>query len=274
MDIDSPPELGGLLAADEPAPWTRLSQTTGYPALLVCDHASARIPSGLGTLGLPLSAMTEHVALDLGAAELCSELSQSLSLPALQTTYSRLVVDCNRRLDDASAFPMQSDGWEIPGNQNLTTEDRQLRAESIYWPYHHRIRAELTALESFAPAPALLSIHSFTPVYEGKMRPWHAGVLWDQDPRIAVPLLRGLRADTSLCVGDNQPYSGKHPADFTVDHHAEGEGLPNVSIEVRQDLIATAAGIREWSERLASLLRPILSDSNLYVHWSGTARCG
>ncbi len=274
MDTDSPNAFGGLLAADEPLPWTRLNQTPRYPALLVCDHASARIPARLRTLGLPASVMTEHVALDLGAADLCSGLSQALSLPAIQTSYSRLVVDCNRRLDDPSAFPVQSDGCAVPGNLNLTSENRQLRAESIYWPYHHRIRDELTGLESMAPAPALVSVHSFTPVFDGRSRPWHAGVLWDQDPRIAVPLLRGLRAETGLCVGDNQPYSGKHPADFTVDHHAEGEGLPNVSIEVRQDLIATPAGIREWTERLAKILQPLLSDSNLYVHWSGTARCG
>lgn len=223
----------------------------------------------LGTLGLPSQALADHIALDIGASALTRALSQRLALPAILARYSRLVVDCNRRLEDPSAFPAVSDQQLIPGNANLDQTERQRRAESLYWPYHHAVRDGLANLEELGAAPALIAIHSFTPVFSGQQRPWQVGVLWDKDPRIPLPLMRGLAAQGDLTVGDNEPYSGRHPADFTIDHHAEAEGLPHVSIEVRQDLITTSSGVDEWSERLASVLLPILGDPELFTHWSG-----
>ncbi len=223
----------------------------------------------LGTLGLPSQALADHIALDIGASALTRALSQRLALPAILARYSRLVVDCNRRLEDPSAFPAVSDGQVIPGNENLDQAERQRRAESLYWPYHHAVRDGLASLEGLGAAPALIAIHSFTPVFAGQKRPWQVGVLWDKDPRIPQPLMRGLADQGDLTVGDNEPYSGRHPADFTIDHHAEAEGLPHVSIEVRQDLITTSSGVAEWSERLASVLLPILAKPELFTHWSG-----
>ena len=98
--------------------------------------------------------------------------------------------------------------------------------------------------------PALLSIHSFTPRCRGEARPWHVGILWNADPRIPVPLLAALRAEPGLVVGDNEPYSAREPAGYTVRHHAEARGLPHVAIELRQDLVATDAGAAEWAARL------------------------
>lgn len=272
MTTASQPAVGnpaGLLAPDEPAPFKLVATSPRHPALLVCDHAAARIPQALGTLGLPPAKLADHIALDIGAGALTEQLVRRLAIPAVCTAYSRLVVDCNRRLDDPAAFPEASDGVEVPGNVGLGHAKREQRAETLYWPYHHAVRNQLAGLEAHAAAPALIAIHSFTPAMSGLARPWQVGILWDNDPRLPVPLIARLRQVPELEVGDNEPYSGKHPADFTVDHHAEAEGLPHVGIEVRQDLITTDEGVAHWADILAEALRPILDDPSLYVHWSG-----
>ena len=143
-----------------------------------------------------------------------------------------------------------------------------VRAWIMYRKLHDPLRDQLGLLEDIAKAPALIAIHSFVPVRVGKHRPWDIGVLWDKDPRMPVPLIEGLRKIPNLVVGDNEPYSGKHIHDFTIDHHAEAEGLPHVSIEMRQDLVDTQAGAEHMSELLASVLGPMLSDPDLYKHWT------
>lgn len=257
-----------VLGPSDPPPFDILSVEPSMPVLLVCDHASSRIPARFHNLGVSAEVMKTHCALDIGAAAVTRLLSRSLGLSAVLAGYSRLVVDCNRRLDDPTAFPVSIDGFVIPGNQELTHAERQARADALYWPYHHTVRDQLGVLEGIAKAPALVAIHSFVPIRNGRHRPWDIGVLWDVDPRIPVPLIEGMRKYPSIAVGDNEPYSGKHIHDFTVDHHAEAEGLPHVSIELRQDLIDTDAGAGHWAELLASQLRPILSDADLYTHWT------
>ncbi len=247
-----------------------LAVAPSLPVLLVCDHASRRIPESLQGLGVAEKDLRSHVAWDIGAAAVTRLLSRTLRVPAVLAGYSRLVVDCNRRLDSSTAFPETSDGVVIPGNLGLDKTERQCRAEALYWPYHHAVRDQLAALESLAVAPALVAVHSFTPVFAASARPWHIGVLWDKDPRIAVPLLDSLQESTEYHVGNNEPYSGKHPHDFTIDYHAEAGGLPNISLEIRQDLIDTDAGAEKWVNILAEALLPILSDQELYSHWSGT----
>jgi len=166
------------------------------------------------------------------------------------------VVDCNRHLDDPSAFAATSDGTVIHGNQDLSAAERAARTEALYWPYH---RAIARILATLGPQPALVAVHSFTPQLAGVDRPWHVGILWDQDARLAAPLLAALRASGEWCVGDNEPYSGRHPAGYTMDAHAESRGLPHVSIEVRQDLIALPEGAASWAALLGSALQPILA---------------
>lgn len=263
LDADS-----NFLAPWEPPPFTVIDVPPAHPALLVCDHASNRIPARLNQLGASAADLQTHFALDIGAADVTRVISALLGLPAVLCGYSRLVVDCNRKLDDPTAFPVYFEELLVPGNQGLTHDDRQRRADALYWTYHRAIRDRLTALEAHATAPALIAIHSFTHTLNGRQRPWDIGILWDTDPRIPVPLLEALARQPGVRVGDNEPYSGKHPHDFTIDYHAEEAGLPHVSIEIRQDLIETGDGAAHWAEILAEALAPILSDQGLYTNWT------
>jgi predicted N-formylglutamate amidohydrolase len=180
--------------------------------------------------------------------------------------YSRLVIDCNRWPDDPSSIPLESDGIAIPGNAALDEAARRERRALLFEPYHDAIDRQLAQLGAGGRPPAVISMHSFTPKMQGFARPWHIGVLWDGEGRIAKPLLAALRAELDpATVGDNQPYSAREPVGFTQRHHAYERGLPHVAIELRQDLIADDKGAAEWAKRLARLLKPILATPGLYV---------
>lgn len=240
-----------------------------FPVLIVCDHASRKIPAEMKNLGMTDAELSAHIGWDIGAGNVARELGSLLGVPVVLASNSRLVVDCNRMLDDPSAFPMASDGVPVPGNAQLTASEREARANAFYWPYHHAIRDQLAGLEKLVPAPALIAVHSFTPELDGFQRPWHIGALWDMDSRIAVPFMHALADYPDIVVGDNEPYSGRHPADFTLDHHAEAEGLPHLAIEIRQELIETESGAAHWAKILATVLRNILKDEALYTHRAG-----
>ena len=165
-------------------------------------------------------------------------------------------------------MPEVSDNTVIPGNLNMSHEHRNQRIHCFYTPYRAAIDGMLHRFKEKQIVPAFISIHSFTPEMAGFSRPWHAGVLWDKDPRIPVPLMKNLRAHLEdFNIGDNEPYSGKHLADYTIDHHAEAAGLPHVSIEIRQDLVNTEAGAERWANILADALYDILADPDLYQLW-------
>ena len=253
-----------LIEPGDPEPFELLNpERATCGALLVCDHASQALPRALGQLGLDAFALQRHIAWDIGAGMMTRSLASYLQVPAVLAGYSRLVVDCNRSLDDPTAFRAYSDGDFVPGNHGLTPRDKELRAQSFYWPYHHAIGELINTVRSRRIAPAIIAIHSFTPFFNEADRPWQIGVLWDTDPRIPVPLMRKLRAG-GIRVGDNQPYSGRAPSDFTIDHHAEAAGLPHASIEVRQDLIDSAAGVERWTQILGDALGDILAEPSLY----------
>ncbi len=258
------PESGGLLGAADPAPFQRLNPAGTARCLVVADHAGNAVPAALNGLGLAPSMLERHIALDRGSRAVATGLAQRLDAPALLANYSRLVVDLNRQLDDPTAFIENSDGQPIPGNQTLDEAAKKQRQDAIYHPYHDAIDELADEFLARGTTPAIVSIHSFTPRLDGRDRPWHTGVLWDRDPRIARPLIERLRRRGDLVVGDNEPYSGRHAADYTIDHHAEARGLPNVSIEIRQDLLEDAAGVRRWVEILFEDLAPILADAALY----------
>ncbi len=233
-----------LLSSEEPGPFRVLSPLANAPILLVCDHASCRFPKSLGDMGLDPFARRCHLAIDIGAGALTEKLADSLDVTAVVQNYSRLVVDCNRQLMDPGAFLEYGDGILVPGNHNLHQADKDVRANALYWPYHCAIDEQIERLRKMGPPPAFISIHSFTPVLNGESRAWQIGVLWDKDERLREIFLEDFRA-AGYYVGDNEPYSGKAPQDFTIDRHAEGIGLPHIGIEIRQDLLDDEAGVAE-----------------------------
>ena len=233
--------------------------------LLTCDHASRAVPHALGNLGLAEDVLARHIGWDIGAAEVTRRLAPLLDAPAILAGFSRLVIDCNRKPEDASSIPRESDDVAIPGNARLSEADRRARREAIFDPYHAAIATWIAAKRKRSIAPAVISVHSFTPAMKGVERPWHVGVLWDGQGRIAVPLLNALQVEPGLIVGDNQPYSAREPHGYTQRHHAFEQGLPHVAIELRQDLVADDKGAAEWAERLARVLKPILAEPHLYV---------
>jgi predicted N-formylglutamate amidohydrolase len=243
---DNNPEL---LGPQEPTPYRVINPLAETPTLLVCDHASSRFPEMLGDMGLDPFARRCHLAVDIGAGALTERLSESLGVTGVLAQYSRLVVDCNRQLLDPSAFLVFGDGIFIPGNNNLSDAAKEQRSDAIYWPYHKAISDQVGRLRSIGPSPLFVSIHSFTPVLNGVSRSVEMGVLWDADEEVAKIVIEELRR-AGYKVGDNEPYSGKAPQDFTVDHHAEGAGLRHAAIEIRQDLIDDDRGVDEVAEVL------------------------
>lgn len=253
-----------LLGPEDPPPFTLVNPDAAGPVLLVCDHACRTVPKALAGLGLPEEQMQRHIAYDIGAAELTRKLADRFAATAVLSGYSRLVIDPNRSLGDPTAIPAVSDDVVIPGNRALDAAEQEQRVEAIFRPYHAAIAAEIARRRASGLVPAILSIHSFTPVMRGFARPWHVGVLWDHDPRIPVPLMERLRADGRWCVGDNEPYSGRTTSGGTVEDHASPAGLPNVLLEIRQDLIAVPEGVGLWAQVLGDALEPILADPSLY----------
>lgn len=233
-------------------------------ALLVADHAGRAFPRSLGLLGLAPEALDRHVAYDIGIDAFSRSLAERLDAPLLLHRYSRLVLDPNRQLDDPTSICAISDGVIVPGNAKLSAEEAATRADALFHPYHAAIAGQLDHMAARCPAPALLSLHSFTPVMRGFVRPWQVGVLWNQDGRIPLPLMEALRRDPQITVGDNQPYSGRNNHGCTMHRHAEPRGLPHVLIEMRQDLIAAEAAAAAWADRMADIFAPILADPGLY----------
>jgi predicted N-formylglutamate amidohydrolase len=260
--------LPPLLGEDDPPAVRVLNGDGTAPFLLVCDHASCAVPRSLGTLGLPPEQLVRHIAWDIGVAELTQTLSARFDAPAVLSGYSRLVVDPNRALEDPTLIPVVSDDVVVPGNRGLNAADVRQRVDALYRPYHDTIKTMVATMHDRDAAgwvvPAIVSIHSFTPEMRGVARPWHVGVLWDRDPRIPLPLIDRLRASGRWVIGDNEPYSGRTTLGGTVEMHATPYGLPNVLIEVRQDLIADSSGVAAWAEVLGEALAPILADPALY----------
>ncbi len=245
-----------LLSTSEPKPFRVMNHLSEVPILLNCEHASCRIPASLGDMGLDPFARRCHLAVDIGAGRLTEKLAEGLGVTAVLANYSRLVVDCNRQLLDPTAFLEYGDGIIVPGNRNLHQDEKDERAEAIYWPYHDAVDQQIKRLATIVPRPAFISIHSFTPVMNGEPRAWQMGVLWDQDEQMREIFLDELTA-AGYYVGDNMPYSGKAPMDFTIDHHAEAAGLPHVGIEIRQDLIDDEASVTEIAAVLHGIIESI-----------------
>ncbi|MEM7223739.1 MAG: N-formylglutamate amidohydrolase [Pseudomonadota bacterium] len=243
-------------------PYELLNQGGRTDLLLLCDHASNQIPPDLAGLGLDEAALCRHIALDIGIAEVTRDMARRLDAPAILSRFSRLLIDPNRPLDDPTLIPQISDDVVIPGNKGLGPAERDQRLARFFKPYHAAIARHLDDAHAAGHRPAIVSLHSFTPVMKGKERPWQIGVLWNEDGRLPLPMIARLRA-VGLTVGDNEPYSGRGGHGYTMHRHADQRGLPNVLIEVRQDLIDTHHGAADWALRLSNLLDDMLSSADL-----------
>jgi predicted N-formylglutamate amidohydrolase len=246
--------MQALLSHDEP-PAFRLEREHGRSAFfLICDHAGSLIPRRLGSLGLDSVDLERHIAWDIGAAAVARELAALLDATVILQNYSRLVIDCNRPIGSPSSIAASSERTIIPGNASLDAADAQRRAHEVFEPYHDRIVRLLDDRKARGQPTMLISIHSFTPVFMAEARRWHAGVLYNRDPRLARSLLEVLGSDPALLVGDNEPYAVSDETDYAIPVYGEKRGLPHVEIEVRQDLITDARGQHEWAVRLRTAL--------------------
>jgi predicted N-formylglutamate amidohydrolase len=250
-------------------PAYEIANPAGNPAvILLCDHASNRVPDEVagGDLGLPATDMARHIAYDVGARGVTLELARLLNAPAVLSTFSRLVIDPNRGEDDPTLVMQLYDGSVIPANRRIEAPEIAARLDAWHRPYHGAIRATIAAAQAkmadagaATPRPAVISLHSYTPQLRGRPpRPWHAGVLWDRDARLARPMIDLLRAEPDLAVGDNEPYAG-HLAGDTMWTHGTSRGLPHALLELRNDLIDTQHQQIAWAARLAPILRAALA---------------
>ncbi|MFO1158414.1 MAG: N-formylglutamate amidohydrolase [Reyranellaceae bacterium] len=248
-----------LLGPDDPPAFSVHNVEGKAPLLLLCDHASKAVPKALGTLGISDEELSRHIGWDIGGLDAAIELSKVLDAPLVASGYSRLVIDCNRWPGGEGSTPEVSDGTPVPANRGLTKEQVDARADACFWPYHHEVGRQLDRMTSGGRMVGMLVMHSFTPQMNGFKRPWHVGVLWNDDPRLPDALLEELRRDVSLVVGDNEPYSARASYEFTLTKHARPRALPYCSLEVRQDLIGTPGEARDWGRRLAPAIDAALA---------------
>ncbi len=232
--------------------------------VLLCDHAGNAFPPGYGTLGLPESQLKRHIAYDIGAAAVTRAVAAALGVPAVLTRFSRLLIDPNRGADDPTLIMRLSDGAVIPGNRHLDAAERTRRVDRYYRPYHDAVDAVLDRCVATGVPPAIISIHSFTESWKGVPRPWHVGILWDRDARLAQPMLDYFNADGALIVGDNEPYKGSLEGDCLW-QHATARGLANALIEIRQDLIRDETGQQVWGDRVVALVHALKDRADLHL---------
>lgn len=246
-----------LIGAESAEAYEVVPGGAGTGLVVLCDHASNALPPEYASLGLAPDQFRRHIAYDIGAAGLSRAIAAALGCPLVLSRFSRLLIDPNRGHDDPTLVMRLSDGAIVPGNRYLDEAERTRRMDRFYWPYHRAIARVIDLTCASGVTPAVLSIHSFTESWKAVPRPWHVGILWDEDPRLARPLLDAFYESGDLIVGDNQPYTGALVGD-TLWRHATSRGLPNAIIEIRQDLIRDEAGQIAWAARIVSILRRIL----------------
>ena len=242
------------LCDDELQTAVTFNESGKSPFFLVCDHAGNFLPRRVGTLGLNVQELESHIAWDIGAAAVTRFMADELDAFAVLQTCSRLVIDCNRPPTAEDSIAVYSEVTDIPANRMITQAERERRLNETFLPYHARIRTELDRRLKEGMSTVLVALHSFTPVFKGNHRPWHVGLLYNRDARLAKPMIDLLRRDDLLIVGDNQPYNVSDDSDYTIPVHGERRGLLHIEIEIRQDLIMGEDGQRLWAKRLAETL--------------------
>ena len=230
--------------------------------VFVCEHASCFVPDEFAGLGLDADALKSHVAWDPGAWAVAQELSAVFDAPLVAPGVSRLVYDCNRPAQAQSAVPQKSEIYDIPGNIGLNDADRLARAERFYLPYRNALTAILDDAVNVGRRPAFITIHSFTPVYHGARRTLDLGILHDTDARLADEILNVISAEGELVAKSNEPYGPEDGVTYTLAEHAIPRGLPNVMIEIRNDLLSGADAQHAMALRLTDYIKSALANLN------------
>jgi len=253
------------LDAADPPPVEIVRPRAPRPLVLTCEHGGNALPAHLAGRAPAPADMARHIAWDVGAAAVARGLAARLQAALCLQRYSRLVIDCNRPRHAPDLAPAVSDGTPVPFNATLSEPDLDARWTAIHAPFHAAVAGLLDA----RPGGALVAVHSFTPrLRGGPPRPMMAGLLVRQDPTLAEALQRALAASApDAAVVLNQPYAIEDASDYTIPVHAERRGLPHVLIEIRNDLIATPAGVARWTALLADALAPATGDHA----WTSTA---
>ncbi len=253
-----------LLQPEDPPVFDVVNGHSNARVVLLCDHGGREVPRRLDRLGLEEKIMERHIAWDIGAEALTRDLAAKMGWTAIIAGYSRLVIDPNRQLDDPTSIPEHSDGVSISGNIGLSEDARRSRVREIFHPYHMAVQQAIERHTDHNTAPAILSLHTFTPEFAGVTRPWEAGVLWIDDARLPSLLLDALKGEPGLTVGDNEPYSARLGLGYTTSRHADAHGLANATLELRQDQVNTPSGIADWSARLTQIFAEVFADESLY----------
>ncbi len=245
--------MSDLLLPNDPAPFEIINPRAVAPLLLTADHAGIAVPAKLNGFDLPPEELRRHIGWDIGAGEVARLTAEKLKATAVLATYSRLLADPNRALGEPACAPAVSDGTVIAANQNMTLEEFRRRGEAVYWPYHNAIDDQIARLRVAHAPPAVVAIHSFTPMLskDGTPRPWHVGVMYSFDDRLGRHLIAALNK-LNFVVGDNEPYSGM-TLSYAQKRHGLAQMLPHAQIEIRQDLIGDAAGQEHWATILADV---------------------
>ena len=240
--------MGATLLGEEEGPAVLVNEHGRSPYVLICEHASNRLPKALGSLGLAASESQRHIAWDIGAEGVARVLSRLIDAPLILQRYSRLAYDCNRPPESRDAIPEISETTVVPGNMNLTPTGRLARIREIYRPFHAAVSGILDARAAEGVKSVVMSIHSFTPVYKGKTRAVELGILHDRDASFSSKLIKSFpNVDARL----NEPYGPKDGVLHTLNLHAAARGLKHAMLEIRNDLVASERGQQEWAQRLS-----------------------
>ena len=251
--------MGGKISSRQTyKPYEVFNEKGSSRVVLLCDHATNKIPKKLRNLGLRNKEINKHIGWDIGAALVAKRIALNLDSVLILSGYSRLIIDCNRPFGVPEAFIRKSENTLIPGNMNLSKKNKRERARKYCLPYRTKVEKIINKKIKKKIIPIIVAIHSFTPIYKGVSRPWHLGLLYRKDKRITSLILSKLKGNSLITVGVNQPYKLNLKGDFSIPYFAESKGLPNILFEIRQDLVSSRKGVTVWSNRLSKLLKKII----------------
>jgi predicted N-formylglutamate amidohydrolase len=248
-----------LLTTTDGLPVRKVNSDGSSAVLLVCEHASNVLPMALGSLGLEPDMLSAHIAWDPGALAVAKWMSEALDAALIHQNFSRLAYDCNRPPESDDAMPKVSEIFEIPGNADISPAERQARVEEIYLPFRDAVAGAISDRSIAGRQTVLITMHSFTPVYKGVQRDVEIGILHDADSRLADDMLAFSAKTGRFVMCRNEPYGPADGVTHTLREHGLANGLLNVMIEIRNDLIKDEAGQEVVASFLVDLIRQSLS---------------